>query len=78
MALCRSTFRCPTLGCRWRRLQTDQVKFASVQQLPLHVIPGAEADSSGQRQREADIKTWLLSSGANRLNFEWIGGLHNL
>ena len=65
-----------TLGHRSRRAESDQVQFAPIQQFPLHLITGMEADGGGQGQRKTHIQPGLLSLRTNRLNFQGIGRRH--
>jgi hypothetical protein len=52
------------------------VKFPAVEQLPLDLFARFQTDGGSQRQREAYIQPGILSAGADRLDTQWIGGLH--
>jgi hypothetical protein len=53
---------------------SKQVEFASVQEFPLDVFAGLEADGRRQRDGEVDVEFWFLSFGSDGLNFEEVLG----
>ena len=58
-----------SFGQGFGRIDTDQVEFAAVEQLPLDIVAGGQANGGSQGQREIDIKPGLLVFRADRLNF---------
>ena len=65
-----------SLGGRWGGGQADQVQFVAVEQFPLDLIAGIEADGRGEGQRETDVEPRLLSLRADGLDLQRIGGWH--
>ena len=59
-----------------RGLKPDQVQLATVQQLPLHLLSGLQADGGHQRQRHVHMEARGLVLGANNLYFYGIFCLH--
>jgi len=50
------------------------MQFPPIQQLPLNVIAGVEADGRGQGQWKTDVEPGLLALRADGLDFQRIGG----
>ena len=61
------------LGGRRRRVQAHQVQFAPVQQFPLDLVAGLEANGGGQGQWKTHVEPGLLSFGADGLDLQRIG-----
>jgi hypothetical protein len=57
--------------------QSDQVKLASIQKLPLDLIPGFQTDGSRDGQGKAHIKSWGLPLGANGLDAQRVSQWHD-
>ena len=57
-------------------METQQMKFAPVQQLPLDLLARLQTDRGRQGQREAHIEPGVLSARTNRLHAQGIGSLH--
>ena len=58
-----------SFGQGFGRIDTGQVEFAAVEQLPLDIVTGGQTNGGSQGQREIDIKPGLLVFRADRLNF---------
>ena len=43
-------------------MEPDEVKLAAVEQLPLNLVAGLQADGGGQGQRETHIHAGILST----------------
>ncbi len=60
----------------WRRgLEANQVQFASIQQLPLDLIAGVEANGGGQGLGKTYVEPGFLPPRTKGLDFQGIGGL---
>ena len=66
----------PGFGRRRGDGRTHQMQFAPVQQLPLHLLAGFQADRGRQGQGEAHIKPRVLSARTNRLHAQRVGYFH--
>ena len=59
-----------------RGIGTLKLKFAPVEQFPLDLFTGFQADGGGQCQREAHVEPWVLSARTDGLDAQWEGCLH--
>jgi hypothetical protein len=56
-----------------RRGQAHQVEFTPIEQFPLHLITGLQADGRSQGQGKADVEAGSLATGTDRLDTQRIG-----
>ena len=52
-----------------RYVRADQVEFSAIEQFPLHLFSGFDADGRRQRKGKINVEARLLAFGSDGLDF---------